>query len=146
MRLTRLLPVCSACSDLVLLSLVALGSAFSLAGESAEAIGHGAPPIEHRKETGLVGHWRLQGDCRDYSGKGNHGVNHGVELQTGRFNGISAHIEVPSTDSLRFGTGEFTLCAWIYTETNLDDVVGDVLDMYDPAHRRGVTLCVCSSG
>ena len=31
-------------------------------------------------EPGLVGHWKLQGDCRDYSGNGNDGVNHGVDL------------------------------------------------------------------
>ena len=27
---------------------------------------------------GLVAHWKLAGDCRDDSGHGNHGVNHGV--------------------------------------------------------------------
>ena len=27
---------------------------------------------------GLVGDWKLAGDCRDHSGKGNHGIIHGV--------------------------------------------------------------------
>jgi hypothetical protein len=35
--------------------------------------------------------------------------------------------------------------AWIWTTTELDDVVGDVFDMYDPARRRGITLCVNAS-
>ena len=31
-------------------------------------------------DPGLVGHWKLQGDCIDYSGQGNNGINHGVDL------------------------------------------------------------------
>ena len=30
------------------------------------------------KESGLVGYWKLQGDCRDYSEQDNHGVNHEI--------------------------------------------------------------------
>ncbi len=97
-------------------------------------------------DQGLVGYWKLIGDCRDHSGHDNHGVNHGVDLDSGRFNGRSAYIEVPASPSLKFGTGEFTVSAWIYTEKDLDDVVGDIIDMYDPAQRRGITLCVNSSG
>ena len=56
---------------------------------------------------GLVGHWKLQGDCRDYSGKGNHGVNHGVKLEDGTFDGVSGYIEVPNHPSLDLGSGDF---------------------------------------
>lgn len=94
----------------------------------------------------LVGHWKLQGDCRDYSAHGNHGVNHGVDLQTGRFNGIDAFIEVPANGSLKPGTGDFSVCAWVFTDKELDDVVGDILDSYDPDIRRGFTLAIRSSG
>ena len=97
-------------------------------------------------EPGLVGYWKLRGDCRDYSSRGNHGVNHGVNLDSGAFDGIGAYIEVPSSASLKLGTGDFSLCAWIHTEKELDDVVGDVLDLYDPALRRGITLSINSSG
>ena len=96
-------------------------------------------------EPGLVGHWKLQGDCRDYSGHGNHGINHDVDLKSGAFDGARAYIEIPASDSLKLGTGDFTFCARIYTEEQLDDIVGDVLDMYDPALRRGITLSVNSS-
>src|SRR5947207_4222499 len=93
-------------------------------------------------EPGLVGHWKLQGDCRDYSGHGNDGVNHGVELNNGVFDGVHAYIEVPASKSLKLGTGDFALCARVYTEKQLNDIVGDVLDMYDPATRRGITLSI----
>ena len=96
-------------------------------------------------ESNLVGHWKLRGDCRDYSGAGNHGVNHGVDLAGGAFDGTSAYIEVPSSESLQLGTGDFAVCAWIHTPEELDDIVGDVIDMYDPALRRGITLTVNSS-
>jgi hypothetical protein len=85
--------------------------------------------VDGSEEPGLVGYWKLRGDCRDYSGHGNHGVNHGVNLDRGAFDGISAYIEIPSNASLQLGTSDFSLCAWIYTEKELDDVVGDVLEM-----------------
>jgi hypothetical protein len=96
-------------------------------------------------EPGLMGHWTLHGDCQDSSGNGNHGVNHGVKLSRGEFDGQQAYIEVPASDSLKLGTGDFAFCAWIYTDNELDDIVGDVMDVYDPASRRGVTLSIASS-
>ena len=97
-------------------------------------------------ESGLIGHWKLQGDCRDHSGAGNHGINHGVKLERGEFDGRSAYIEVPNSQSLQFGKGEFSLAAWVYTERDLDDVFGDVLDKFDPAQRKGLTLAINSTG
>ncbi|HXJ61174.1 MAG TPA: LamG domain-containing protein [Verrucomicrobiae bacterium] len=97
-------------------------------------------------EPGLVGYWTLRGDCQDHSGQGHHGVNHGVDLEHGQFDGIAAHIEVPSAVSFKFGIGDFTLAAWIHTAAELDDVLGDVLDLYDPSVRKGITLAAYSSG
>jgi len=106
-------------------------------------------------EPGLVGHWKLQGDCRDYSGQGNHAINHGVDFSRvkgdrvnrdgGAFDGVGAYVEIPNSESLKLGAGDFAACAWVYTEQQLDDIVGDVLDMYDPASRRGITLSINSS-
>ncbi len=93
----------------------------------------------------LVGYWPLAGDCQDHSGHGNHGVNHNVVLADGTFDGESSHIEVPPSDSLRFGAGDFTLSAWVHTDEQIDDAVGDVLDLYDPQLRRGITLSLNSS-
>ena len=47
------------------------------------------------EEPTLIGRWKLNGDCRDHSGQGNHAINHGVDLETGRFNGQGAYLEVP---------------------------------------------------
>lgn len=97
-------------------------------------------PAEVDLQRDLVGHWKLQGDCRDHSGHGRDGVNHGVDLQTGRFDGRSAFIEVPSCDAFRLRTGDFTISASIQTEKIVDDTLGDVFSLYDPRVRRGVTL------
>jgi hypothetical protein len=95
-------------------------------------------------EPGLVGYWKLKGDCLDHSGKENHGINHGVALVDGSFDGKKVYMEVPASDSLRFGASDFAFSVWVYT-TQVDDAIGDVLDCYDPALRRGLTLSVNSS-
>src|SRR5262245_50125176 len=110
----------------VFASPVAHGGERSFAKRPADAVESGAAPVDNSKERGLVGYWKLHGDCRDYSGHGNHGVNRGVKLDNSAFDGIGAYIEVPSSASLKLGTGDFSLCAWIYTEKELNDVVGDV--------------------
>jgi hypothetical protein len=111
----------------------------------AVSLGWLCPIAAFCAESGLVGHWKLKGDCQDSSGHGNHGVNHGVDLEHGAFDGAQAYIEVPASDSLKFGAGDFAICAWIYTDEQLDDIVGDVIDMYDPAERRGITLTINTS-
>jgi hypothetical protein len=94
---------------------------------------------------GLVGHWKLRGDCRDVSGRGHDGVNHGVDLRTGRFDGRGSWVEVPDGEDLRLGNGDFTVAAWIHTDELVDDTIGDVVSLFDPARRRGFTLNVKSS-
>jgi hypothetical protein len=89
---------------------------------------------------GLVGYWKLQGDCKDHSGKGNHGINHGVDLKTGEFNGRSAYVEVPNSPSLGFGVGDFSISAWVATQNDLEDVRGEIASKYDPARRKGFHL------
>jgi len=96
-------------------------------------------------QAGLVGHWPLAGDSQDHSGHHNHGANHGVDLASGTFDGRGAYLEVAPSDSLRFGKDDFSLCAWVWTAENPDDNYGDVLDLYDPAQRRGITLGLASS-
>jgi len=93
-------------------------------------------------EDGLLGHWALASDCQDRSGNGNHGINHGVDLTgtAGRFDGRNSWVEVPDAPSLRLGSGDFTLAAWVRTDSVLDDVIGDILSKYDPVARRGINL------
>ncbi|MBI2926193.1 MAG: LamG domain-containing protein [Verrucomicrobia bacterium] len=126
-----------------LLAFVALERA-----QAADAIGaHSAPPGRDRA---LVAHWRLEADCRDSSGNGNHGVNHGVEFMAdgrkgkatsaARFAGGRQFIEIPASDSLDLGRGDFTISLWLHTERLVDDVFGDLVSNYDPVTRRGFHL------
>ncbi|OHB83035.1 MAG: hypothetical protein A2V98_12575 [Planctomycetes bacterium RBG_16_64_12] len=94
-------------------------------------------------ETGLIGHWKLAGDCRDSSPQENHGINHGVDLDDpdgARFDGIADYVEVPDSQSLRLATSDFSVAVWVYTESELDDVLGDILSKYDPETRTGFNL------
>ncbi len=100
-----------------------------------------------RAESGLAGHWPLAGDCKDHSGKGNHGQNHGADLTAAGpdgkpngaagFDGRKATIEVKPSPSLSLGTKDFSIAAWVHTDENLDDVLGDIVSKYDPAARKG---------
>jgi len=93
-----------------------------------------------QENAGLVGHWKLKGDAQDHSGNKNHGRNHGVDLATGSFDGRGAYIEVPHAPSLDFGAGDFSIAAWVNTELDLQDVIGDVAGKFDPARRKGFSL------
>src|ERR1043166_9367661 len=92
-----------ACLAAVSASLVGYGAERSLK-ENPGTVKSNEGPAHRGNELGLVGYGKLHGDCRDYSGHGNHGVNHGVQLDRGAFDGLRAHIEVPSSASLKFGT------------------------------------------
>ena len=96
-------------------------------------------------EKGLVGHWKLTGDCRDYSGKGNHGINHGVDLDSGKFNGRDSCIEVIDSDTMRLNSEDFTICAAVNTEKDLHGFVGDILSKFDAPRRKGINLCISAS-
>jgi hypothetical protein len=96
-------------------------------------------------DDGPVGYWKLRGDARDYSGRGNHGENHGVELATSEFNGRDSFIDVPDSPALRFGTGDFTIATWIFTDNDFDDGFGDILAKFDPVRRTGFNLTIGAS-
>lgn len=130
-------------SAIVLLCAAAISSGQS--HERADTSSAATAGDEGKLNAGLVGHWKLQGDCRDYSGLENHGVNHGADLETGVFSGAGAYIEIPSHPSLHLGTGDFAICARIHTEREVNDILGDILDKYDPQLRRGITLWLKSS-
>jgi hypothetical protein len=94
----------------------------------------------HAADDGLVGYWKLQSDCLDHSGRGNHGINHRVDLESSAFNGRDAFIEVPDATGLHVGDGDFTLMAELSTSATSTDAFGDLLSKFDPQRRRGLTL------
>lgn len=103
-------------------------------------------------DDGLIGYWPLTEDCRDRSGNGLDGINHGVEFTadgpggelTGaaQFDGVKDWIEVPDAPGLHLGDDDFTVAVWLKPEERLCDVVGDIVCKYDPATRRGLNLSV----
>jgi len=106
-------------------------------------------------DSGLIGYWKFDGDCKDYSGNENHGRSHGVDFsaagRTGTpgtaavFNGTDACIEVRSNESLSLTTCDFSVAAWVRLEEDLTDVVGDIASKYDESARRGFNLCIKGS-
>src|SRR5262245_59993430 len=133
------IPICSPKSGDIPMSrwLVSIAIFLNLGLIGANAMG--------AEDHSLVGYWKLKGDCRDYSGQENHGVNPGVNLDDGSFDGIGAYIEVPNRPSLQLGTDDFTVSVWVLTSKEVDDVIGDVIDKYVPAKRKGLTLSINAS-
>lgn len=107
-----------------------------------------AAPVEARPQTALLGHWKLQGDCRDYSGRGNHGANHAVALSSAgaQFDGIGSFIEVPDSKSLQLGANDFSVAVWVRCRPGATNAIGDILSKYDSALRRGFNLHLSGSG
>ncbi|MBM3458339.1 MAG: LamG domain-containing protein [Armatimonadetes bacterium] len=94
----------------------------------------------------LIGYWPLREDSRDHSGAGGHGEARHVAFTVGEdgtsaacFNGSSSEVVIPDAPARDLGQ-EFSLSAWIYTETDLGDTLGDLASRYDPATRCGFQL------
>jgi len=75
---------------------------------------------------GLVAHYPFNGNARDESGNGNHGIVYGPELTTDRFgqpnrsyefDGLDEDIEVPDNDRLDL-TNDFSFSVWILTTSS----------------------------
>ncbi|MHB1355410.1 MAG: LamG domain-containing protein [Anaerolineae bacterium] len=92
----------------------------------------------------LIAYYPLHGDCRDHSGRGHHGQNHGVDLGQSRFNGLDSYISVPLSPALDLH-GDFTMTARIRCPSEVQGVVGDILSRFDPIKRKGFSLCVKST-
>ncbi|GMV99126.1 MAG: hypothetical protein AMXMBFR84_02650 [Candidatus Hydrogenedentota bacterium] len=112
---------------------------------TASCVAFGALAASVYAESYLVGHWPLTSDASDISGKGNNGTAHYVAFDaTGgaHFDGRGAFIEVPHNESLDLGVTDFTIAAWVHTESVLDDTIGDILGKFDLARRKGLNFSV----
>lgn len=79
------------------------------------------PPIDIT--TGLVAHYKMDGDAQDASGYNNHGIApNGISYETNRFgninmaasfDGINDYVSVNSSNSLESPTSEITISNWI---------------------------------
>ena len=95
-------------------------------------------------EKELVGHWKCAGALEDVSARRHKTINHGVvETPEGAvFNGRDSFLEIPDSDALALGRDDFAIAAWIHTEKDLDDAIGDIMSKFDPRKRKGFTLSV----
>lgn len=108
--------------------------------------------VAQAQDDRLVGHWKLNGDVRDSSDNDNHGKGRKVAFEdagpdgtsggSAVFDGIDSYAEVPNSDSLQLGTGEFSISLWAHTAEELDDVLGDLLSKYDPERRTGFNFSI----
>ncbi|HOS74287.1 MAG TPA: hypothetical protein P5037_06055 [Candidatus Paceibacterota bacterium] len=128
------------------LLLAAMPSPPARSAPPPDAGGEGSPgQAPAARKARLLAHWKLTKDGRDASGNGNHGTPHAVRFATAehrksaQFDGRQSWLEVPPSPSLRLGTGDFTLAAWVRlpAEAEQDDVFGDIVSRFDPATRRG---------
>lgn len=98
-------------------------------------------------DDGPIAVWNLAGNTLNSIDAGPHGENHGVTFQRGesspqwaKFDGRESHIEIPAAESLRLGTSDFTICAQVYTDRELDDDLGDIISHFDAKTRTGLHL------
>jgi hypothetical protein len=106
-------------------------------------------------ESGLVGHWKFDGDAKDYSGNDNNGKILGVDFISGedfgkksgvaKFDGIDDYIAVADSPSLKFKDGDFSISMWIYLQKEIDDVIGDLVTKYNGENRKGLNFYVKGS-
>jgi hypothetical protein len=106
----------------------------------------------------LVGYWPFDeatgSRAFDRSGNGNHGTVVGAAWTGGvlgsalRFDGSSTYVDIPCNAALDFGTGDFSVAAWILTTADTE-VPGDtgrdeILAKGDP-YNSGFSLSVTHS-
>src|SRR3990172_2029261 len=103
-------------------------------------------------ETGLIGHWPLEGDHRNRSPHDLSSIARGLVFGdcAGRpaagFNGVNSRIEISDHPAMHFGKGDFAIALWLHTKSGVDggDVVGDLVSKFDPDTRRGLNLVVAT--
>ena len=91
------------------------------------------------------------GVITDSSGNSNNGVNNGAtysapaQLGFGTamsFDGIDDYIDFSDDPDFDFGTGTFTLEAWVNPDAAGDDNIGDIISKFDTAAKKGYHLTV----
>src|SRR5262245_48248399 len=106
-----------------------------------------APRVDLQE--GLLAHWKLQGDAKDSSGHGHDGTGRKVTFSVGPggapnsaalFNGRDSVIEISDGESLRLGTGDFSLSVWVKPEATMQSVFGDIVSKFDSQQRRGINF------
>ncbi len=91
----------------------------------------------------LLGHWPLVTDYRDSSGNGLHGHQLATGTTGPESNELHLPVVVPAQPALALGSGDFTLAAWVWTDSGgIQGPIGDVVGKYDASSRTGFTLAI----
>ncbi|MEQ1825505.1 MAG: LamG-like jellyroll fold domain-containing protein [Pirellula sp.] len=103
-----------------------------------------------------IAHWPLQTDARDHSESKLSSVANAIQFSAADkqgdartaaiFDGKKSVVEVADAPSTRLGTGEFSISLWAHTDTELEDLLGDLVSQYDPATRTGFNLGIYNHG
>ncbi|MBI3467907.1 MAG: LamG domain-containing protein [Planctomycetes bacterium] len=103
------------------------------------------------QEPTLLAHWMLAGDPRDSSGSERHLTAHGVEWSAGpsgipataaTFDGRDDFLELPASSAPALRASDFSFSLWVYTDAELDDVLGDLANQYDSGTLRGWQISI----
>lgn len=103
-------------------------------------------------QKGLVGHWTFDGDAKDRTPYGNHGTVTGATLTTDRkgqtnkaydFPGVSQYIKTPTSSKYTFGTGDFSISAWVKLDAVNTGTAQGVVRMF---YNTGVSGDQISAG
>src|SRR4051794_1978263 len=98
-----------------------------------------------RADDGLIGYWKLQGDCQDYSSSKNDGRARNVDLSTSSFNGRDSAIEVDGAESAQIGDGDFSITLEVASDRDVRGAFGSLVSKFDSNRRRGFDLALCSN-
>lgn len=93
----------------------------------------------------IVGFWGLP--LLDFSGKNNHGTNHGATYKDGSldFDGSNDYVHLGDTSSLSV-TGSLTLSVWVFVGREPDMFGQAIIDKYSyPANQRAYKLNIDSN-
>jgi outer membrane protein assembly factor BamB len=63
-----------------------------------------------------------------------------TNTQTHSFDGRTQSFQTPNSDRIALGTQPFTLALTVDVDEDFGDSLGDIVSLYDPAHRRGFNL------
>ena len=90
----------------------------------------------------LIGHWPLIKDAQDVASTKLHGRAQHVRFteEGAVFDGRTSLIDVPNHAALQLGTKDFSISLRAQTAVELDDVLGDLVNKFDPVSRRGLNL------
>src|SRR4051812_12584272 len=98
-----------------------------------------------RTDDGLIGYWKLQGECRDYSSAKNDGRARNVDLSTSSFNGRDSSVDVDGAKSAQIGDGDFSITLDVNSVRDVRGAFGSLVSKFDSKRRRGFDLALCSN-